>query len=209
MDLMEHGYMDLYVALPDVVRPYMSGADNVAAFVGDRPCSIVQDGLDGHYLLKMKGSAGDKMSFRYYCDSLKHVFVTEECARYTDATSWGSEAEYNVLPLETAFKLVNMRAVFTVDYYEAINTELAEGDMLAAFVGDECRGVARAERYDGRLIFDMDVTGTLGMAEQFTLKYYHVGNRYMFTCAKMFDFAAGGSIGSRNLPMGITLQVVE
>ena len=102
----------------DVVRPYMSGADNVAAFVGDRPCSIVQDGLDGHYLLKMKGSAGDKMSFRYYCDSLKHVFVTEECARYTDATSWGSEAEYNVLPLETAFKLVNMRAVFTVDYYE-------------------------------------------------------------------------------------------
>ena len=133
MDLMEHGYMDLYVALPDVVRPYMSGADNVAAFVG-------------HYLLKMKGSAGDKMSFRYYCDSLKHVFVTEECARYTDATSWGSEAEYNVLPLETAFKLVNMRAVFTVDYYEAINTELAEGDMLAAFVGDECRGVARAER---------------------------------------------------------------
>lgn len=47
-----------------------------------------------------------------------------------------------MLPLETAFKLVNMRAVFTVDYYEAINTELAEGDMLAAFVGDECRGVA-------------------------------------------------------------------
>ena len=69
--------------------------------------------------------------------------------------------------------------------------------------------VARAERYDGRLIFDMDVTGTLGVAEQFTLKYYHVGNRYMFTCAKMFDFEAGGSIGSRNQPMGITLQVVE
>ena len=65
------------------------------------------------------------------------------------------------IELETAFKLVNMRAVFTVDYYEAINTELAEGDMLAAFVDDECRGVARAERYDGRLIFDMDVTGTL------------------------------------------------
>ena len=121
----------------------------------------------------------------------------------------GSEAEYNVLPLETAFKLVNMRAVFTVDYYEAINTELAEGDMLAAFVGDECRGVARAERYDGRLIFDMDVTCTLGVAEQFTLKYYHVGNRYMFTCSNMCDFEAGGYSGSSNQPMGITLQVVE
>lgn len=31
----------------------------------------------------------------------------------------------------------------------------------------------------------------------------------MFTCNKVFDFEAGGAIGSRNQPMGITLQVIE
>lgn len=209
MTLSEHGYMDLYISLPEVVRPYLSEKDNVAAFVGDHPCSIVQDKLNGTYQLKMKGSAGDKVSFRYYCDSLKHVFATGECTAYADASSWGSASAYQNLPLNTAFKLVTMRAVFTVEQYEAINTELAEGDLLAAFVGDECRGVAKAERYDGRLIFDMNVRGTLGVPEQFVLKYYHVANRYMFTCGKVFDFEAGGEIGSRNQPMGIAMQVVE
>ena len=40
-------------------------------------------------------------------------------------------------------------------------------------------------------------------------RYYHPGNRYMFTCNKMFKFEAGGTIGNRNQPMGITLQVIE
>ena len=102
-----------------------------------------------------------------------------------------------------------MRAVFAIEHYEAINTTLAEGDLLAAFVGDECRGVAKAELYDGQLIYDMQVTGTLDVNEEFVLKYYHPGNRYMFTCNKMFKFEAGGTIGNRNQPMGITLQVIE
>lgn len=209
INLDEHGFMDLYVRLPETLRPYMREGDDMAAFVNGYPCSIVQDRLQENYMLKMKGRKGDKVSFRFYSDSLKHVFATPDCVTYADAGTWGNTTDYQTLPLETAFKLVNMRAVFAVEHYEAINTTLAEGDLLAAFVGDECRGVAKAELYDGQLIYDMQVVGTLGVNEEFVLKYYHPGNRYMFTCNKVFDFEAGGAIGSRNQPMGITLQVIE
>ena len=209
MALNEHGYMDLYARLPEVVRPYLTERDNLAAFVADQPCSIIQQHEGDSYQLKMKGSEGDQVSFRYYCDSLKYVFTSPACLSYSDSQSWGSEAQYNVLPLETAQQLVTMNGVFFVEAYKAINTELAEGDMLAAFVGDECRGLAFGELYNEQLIFDMDIRGTLGVDEQFTLQYYHIANRYKFTCHQIFNFEPAGKIGERNLPMGITLHVVE
>lgn len=210
MPLSEQGYMDMYVALPKVLLPYLSDAkDNLAAFVNDYPCSIIQDKLNGQYLVKMKGSNGDKVSFRYYCDSLKYIFTTADCVTYSDAQSWGSGSDYQVLPLKTDYKLVNMHAVFTVESYQAINTELAEGDLIAAFVNDECRGVATGRMYEGKLIFEMDILGTLGVAEQFVLKYYHIANQYLFTCARAFDFGAGSVLGTKDVPQGITLKVVD
>lgn len=209
MSLNEQGYMDMYVSLPEVLLPYVSDNDNLAAFVNDYPCSIIQDKLNGQYLIKMKGSNGDKVSFRYYCDKLKYIFTTENCASYTDASSWGSATDYQVLPLKTDYKLVNMQAVFMVESYKAINTELTEGDLIAAFINEECRGVATGKMYEGNLIFEMDILGTLGVNEQFTLKYYHLENQYMFTCARAFDFEVGSKLGNKDVPQGITLKVIE
>lgn len=209
MDIKEHGFMDLYARLPEVVRPYMSDRDNMAAFVNDQPCSIVKNHNGDKFELKMRGSEGDKVSFRYYCDSLHYVFTSADCLTYADSESWGSKSDYNVLPLQTAQQLVTMNGVFSVDFYMAFNTELAPGDMLAAFVGEECRGVAIGEMYNDKLIFDMDIRGTLGVKEQFTLKYYNISKQYMFNCDQIFDFEPAGKIGERNLPMGIKLHVVK
>lgn len=209
MALNEHGYMDLYVRLPEVVRPYMTERDNLAAFVNGQPSSIIQQHEGDLYQLKMKGSEGDQVSFRYYCDSLHYVFNSPDCMQYSDSQSWGDAANYNILPLETAQQLVTMNGVFFIEYYKAINTELAPGDLLAAFVGDECRGLAVGELYNDQLIFDMNIRGTLGVEEQFTLQYYHIQNQYKFTCEQIFNFEPAGQIGDRNLPMGVTLHVVE
>ena len=82
INLDEHGFMDLYVRLPETLRPYMREGDDMAAFVNGYPCSIVQDRLQENYMLKMKGRKGDKVSFRFYSDSLKHVFATPDCVTY-------------------------------------------------------------------------------------------------------------------------------
>ena len=102
-----------------------------------------------------------------------------------------------------------MQAVFMVESYKAINTELTEGDLIAAFINEECRGVATGKMYEGNLIFEMDILGTLGVNEQFTLKYYHLENQYMFTCARAFDFEVGSKLGNKDVPQGITLKVIE
>ena len=140
---------------------------------------------------------------------MKYIFTTENCTSYTDASSWGSATDYQVLPLKTDYKLVNMQAVFMVESYKAINTELTEGDLIAAFINEECRGVATGKMYEGNLIFEMDILGTLGVNEQFTLKYYHLENQYMFTCARAFDFEVGSKLGNKDVPQGITLKVIE
>ena len=57
--------------------------------------------------------------------------------------------------------------------------------------------------YNDKLIFDMDIRGTLGVKEQFTLKYYNISND------QIFDFEPAGKIGERNLTMGIKLHVVK
>ena len=94
INLSEHGFMDLYVRLPETLRPYMREGDNMAAFVNGYPCSIVQDRLQENYMLKMKGRMGDKVSFRFYSDSLKHVFATPDCVTYADAGTWGNASDY-------------------------------------------------------------------------------------------------------------------
>lgn len=209
MKLSEQGYMDMYVTVPEALRPYVSEKDNVAAYVNGYPCSIVQDTLNAQYLVKMKGSAGDRVSFRYYCDKLQYIFETEPCVTYTDAGSWGSASDYQVLPLNVNQKLLHMNAVFTVDEYVAINTELAEGDIMAAFVNGECRGVATGKLVQGKLVFEMDVLGTLGLNEAFELEYYHIANKYRFTCPRKFDFVPGGTLGTVYEPQGIIMNVVD
>ncbi len=211
LPLQEHGYMDLSVSLPEVLTPYLSEKDNLTAIVSDHPCSIIQTSKpkEGRYELKMKASNGDQVSFRYYCDSLKYIFTSENCLSYADAQSWGTTEEPQVLPLKTAQKVVCMSAVFTVTEYKAFNTTLAENDLLAAFVDDECRGVAAGVMQGDSLIFPMQIRGTLGKAEQITLQYYHCENSYLFTCPKKFDFVAGGKIGTADEPMGIILNVVN
>lgn len=209
LQLQEHGYMDLFVTVPEVLLPYVSDDDDVAAFVNGYPCSVVQDRLNGQYAVKMKGANGDKVSFRYYNDKLKYIFETADCVTYADAAAWGSASDYQEMPLATALKLVHMQGVFTVESYEAINTFLAEGDVMAAFVGDECRGVAVGDLFEGKLIFEMDILGTLGVQEQFTLRYYHKQNKYLFTCPRPFDFVAGGVLGTRYVSQGIEMNVVD
>ena len=157
----------------------------------------------------MKASAGNTVSFAYYCDSLKHIFRTEACLSYTDAGTWGTEEAPQTLPLLTAEKLVTMEAVFTVTEYEAFNTTITEGDLLAAFVGDECRGVCTGRINGGQLQFPMEIRGTLGINETFTLRLYTYVNGYLFNCPKSFAFQAGGQLGTDEEPQGIELIVVD
>lgn len=207
--LKEHGYMDLHVSLPSELQSYAKAGDAACALVGGKPCSLIQAQSPGRFSLKMKASAGDQVAFAYYSDSLKHTFRSDACLAYVDAGAWGSADEPKVMPLHTAEQLVTMDATFTVTAYEAFNTTLVAGDVMAAFVGDECRAVGEGVMKGDTLLFPLQVRGTLGVDERFRLRLYTKLNRYLFDCPQSFGVQAGQTLGTADEPIGIELIVVE
>lgn len=92
-----------------------------------------------------------------------------------------------------------------------LKTELAnENNMIAAFVGDECRGVANTTfqeqtgRYIAYLLIYSNETD-----EEVTFKFYNVDDEKIYTVPKTIDFAVNGLIGDLNRPYIWSEQILN
>ena len=98
---------------------------------------------------------------------------------------------------------VNMTAVVTLP--QALIQYAEEGDQLAAFSGDVCRGV-------GEIIDGLYYVAILGMPEDQSnihFRYYSIRNEYLYQTADLFAFDADEIFGTTDEPETIELSIVK
>lgn len=189
----------LLVQLEDALKPYVSNDDLMALFIGGQLRGLTSPAVSqgtgsendkGSFVLKAYGNEADQnvvsVTLSYYCSQLKQMFSRTVEMRYEMGKVYGldedlipqftlSAAKYPVL-----MHLMIMSADLSLE-----DVTIANGDMLAAFVGSECRGVYTL---DANLL-DTPVTMTVfgrREGEAYTLKYYNAATQRVYTINKTF-----------------------
>lgn len=124
------------------------------------------------------------------CNSTSNGNEPESIICSTAKPAWTAPAVYDMTSSMTAVVKVDLSAVYTAEQLLAADYQLSGEDLIAAFAGDECLGVATPK--DG-LFFLYVCTPTNG--QEITLKYYSTILKNILV-ATPFAFTDGGHLGS-------------
>ena len=177
----------LKVQIEDALLPYASEGDLMALFVNGEIRALASPAVsltggqttNGKFLMKAygneTGSETLNMSLRYYSQTLKHIFtLTDDIVLDSDETTGIDEAFVPEFTLGSAKYPVTATVDVAATLAKAGLT-FAKGNSVAAFVGDECRGVGDWS-LNGDLIAFLREKG-----EAVTLKYYDVAKGVLYT----------------------------
>lgn len=98
---------------------------------------------------------------------------------------------------------VSMTAVVSLPDYLASYAQ--DDDELAAFVGDECRGIAKKMGY----IYYVLISGTTNETSHIHFCYYSARNKYMYHTASDINFKADDRIGMTDEPRALSLEIIK
>ena len=178
----------LKVQIEDALKAYASDGDLMALFVNGeiralaKPAVSVGGGTaTGKFLMKAygneTGSETVNMSLQYYSSSLKHLFtLTDNITLDADVTTGIDEAFVPEFTLGSA-KYPVQKTVDVEPLLTKVGLTPVSGNMVAAFVGEECRGtVSLASSGNTQLrIFGRNA------GESLTLKYYDAAAGKLYT----------------------------
>ena len=107
----------------------------------------------------------------------------------------------------TTFPQPGWSAEFNKDYNlpDNLAAYANEKDEIAAFIGNECRGVGTA--IEG--LYYVLIKGSPEEQAKVTFRYYSATNQYMYKTTMGFDFEADGTYGTADEPKILPLIVVE
>lgn len=145
----------LYVEIEDGLKPFVSNDDRMAVYVDSELRDVATlaiplgstDEVGNSFVLKVWGNESENqvinVTLQYYCSQLKHVFtMTETC---TMGEVRGIDEDY-VPSFTQELGKFDMEATLDVNsILDGYGIQPAEGDMVGAFVGAECRGVGKME----------------------------------------------------------------
>ena len=177
----------MLVQLEDALKPYVSGDDLMALFIGGQlrgltsPATSQGTGSEndkGSFVLKAYGNEADQnvvsVTLSYYCSQLKQTFSRTVQMRYDMGKVYGLDED--LIPQFTlgAAKYPVVKQVNPASLTAFANAAItpAEGDIVAAFVGSECRGVSTLN--------SLTVFGR-SAGEHVTLKYYQAATGKVYT----------------------------
>ena len=177
----------MLVQLEDALKPYVSGEDLMALFIGGQlrgltsPATSQGTGSEndkGSFVLKAYGNEADQnvvsLTLSYYCSQLKQTFSRTVQMRYDMGKVYGLDED--LIPQFTlgAAKYPVVKQVTPASLTAFANAAItpAEGDIVAAFVGSECRGVSTLN--------SLTVFGR-SAGEHVTLKYYQAATGKVYT----------------------------
>jgi len=179
----------LMVQIEEALQPYVSKDDLMAIFVNGelrglaKPAVIVGTGQadNGKFLMKAYGNETGtetvNMSLQYYCQTLKHLFtLTDDISLDSDETIGIDETFIPEFTLGSA-KYPVQKTVVAETFLTKVGITPAEGNVVAAFVGEECRGTVTlsASSNTKLLIYGRNA------GESITLKYYDATVGKMYT----------------------------
>ena len=197
----------MVVQIQEALQPYASSSDMLALFVGDelrglaKPASVMSDDTSSgasasaapsSFVLKAFGNETDgtnlNVTLKYYNAQLQHLFTRSGNIVFSANNVLGIVEDF--IP---SFTLGSAKypVVTTIDVPQrlaAAGIALADGDLVSAFVGDECRGVmtkadGQWSSADGILTVFLRQDG-----ETVTLKCYDAANQ------RVLAFGEGGDV---------------
>ena len=179
----------LMVQIEETLQPFVSENDMMAIFVNGElrglanPATTVDGELTGTatFLMKAYGNETSKetvhASLQYYSQKLKHLFtLTDNITLDADETTGIDEAFVPEFTLGSA-KYPVQKTVDVEPLLTKVGLTPVSGNMVAAFVGEECRGtVSLASSGSTQLLIFGRNAG-----ESLTLKYYDAAAGKLYT----------------------------
>ena len=141
-------WMYVTVKLEDELAKHASSDDRMVVFIGDeqrtRPAApnIYADG-SVYFVLTIGGNSTDReinIRLFYWSAQLRQLFTIEEKSTFTPELPYGNTSDY-VPPLLKGSKKYPVQNQLTVNLPAKAPFTPAAGDRVAAFVGEDCRGV--------------------------------------------------------------------
>lgn len=208
--LLPENSMTAVVAIPEELQFAASGDDEVAAFVGGELAAAgvpvqAADGTVAYALtIRKTDSQANDVAFRYYNARNSYLYATGTVTQFAPDAAFGTLDEPQVLPISTQGKYP-----FQMTAHVALPEHLAAyadaQDELAAFAGDECRGVAE---WTGAGRCRLTIIGNADPAD-IHLRYYSSRNAYLYQTDTLFPFQAGTDIGTESEPIVLNLYNVQ
>lgn len=198
----------MLVKIEEALHPYVSADDLLAIFVGDEIRGLATPSVDvsidevdaTQFLLKIYGNEnrGDKiaLTMKYYNAQLKRVFAISEDVMLDDDELVGFNEDF--IPPFT-LRSEKYPVTTTVDVASVLagaGITFANGDIVAAFVGDECRGVINSQSTIHNSQSSMLTVYLREEGETVSLKYYDAtGKRILSFGESTTGFVAGDATG--------------
>lgn len=176
-------FMYVTVTLQNELAAHATEADRMAVFIGgERRTQLAVPNFydDGavRYVLRIYGNSTDRnvrFDLRYYCTALKQLFTIGAVEKFVPEFTYGNIEDF-VPPLLRECKKFPVQNQLTVSLPDQPPFTRDDNDLVAVFVGDECRGVGVAGKPFN--VFRTSET------EELTLRYYSVQQAGIYTMAQ-------------------------
>ena len=180
-NLFEHS-MYLILALPQNLVPFSTEDDLMAVFINNECRSVskaspLEDGSMVYFINKVRGNDTDKevyFTLKYYRGGLHQTFVIDGIDQYVPDLILGLDRDFapNLMAGSTKYPYQMM-----IDPVMSENLPFTPSpdDLIAVFVGNECRGVAPAQEALSMVIYGRHE------GEEATLRYYSAKTQGIYT----------------------------
>ena len=200
------GSMTAYVALGAPITSWADNAtDEVAAFAGSQCLGRGQLITGNTYKLVMNGTVSDgtDIDVKYYSSRLGYVFTAASLVKFANGTTAGSAAEPKKITLNLTGKHpLKMKAYIRLTGNLAMLS--SSGDIMAAFVGAECRGTAQlTSNANHESVYEITINGSLEVSEYVKIRFYSNHTKRLYESNTGFNFASGKEYGSLNSPVAM------
>lgn len=163
--------MYVVLKLDDTFSNYSSDGDLMAIFLNDE-CrgvgirNVQNSGESVYFPVIVHGDSEiseNRLTVKYYCDSLKHIFVFPGFYSFVPDLTIGTDYDQDLY-----FPGVNSKYAMnqvTVTLPDSLPFKRSNKDLIGAFVGNECRGVALVDD-------DLVVYTLIDKQETVSFRYY-------------------------------------
>ncbi len=99
----------------------------------------------------------------------------------------------------------NIDKEFSMTYVAQVTVKaeiqpLVEGDELAAFIGDQCRGIATIVSHDNKNCFYLLIYGNQNDTEKLSFKFYSNQKKWIFETIPIDTYFPNQTVGSLDTP---------
>lgn len=182
------------VQIEDALKPYVSNDDMMAIFADEYMCGLARpaisvggsDKVNTRFLMKIgnadTGPGSYTVRLQYYCKKLNHIFTLSEKVNMDTDLTLGIDEEYVPEFTLGSAKYPVVKTVTAESILASVGITPQRNGIMAAFVGDECRGVTQFVADSNLRSTELTIYGRTA-GESVTLKYYDAVKRVVYTFA--------------------------